>query len=146
MRFFPVKSIGEWTGGPKFTEKFDEAFTGEGIKEKRLPYASPNLNAFAERFVHSIKNEYVGQFVVFGKRHLEFLIRDYEGYYNSVHPHQGIENRTIGMASIPPPGSSLPDPSEVECESGVGELLRHIIAKLPENGTQFLKIAHLVGG
>lgn len=58
-------------GDTKFTEKFDEVFKSEGIKVKRLPYASPNLNAFAERFVQSIKNECVDQFVVFGERHLE---------------------------------------------------------------------------
>ncbi|XHR30598.1 MAG: hypothetical protein ACFUZC_08545 [Chthoniobacteraceae bacterium] len=40
-------------GDTKFTEKFDEVFRGEGIKVKRLPFASPNLNAFAERFVLS---------------------------------------------------------------------------------------------
>jgi len=40
-------------GDTKFTKKFDEVFESEGIKVKRLPYASPNLNAYAERFVQS---------------------------------------------------------------------------------------------
>ncbi|XHR30554.1 MAG: integrase [Chthoniobacteraceae bacterium] len=44
-------------GDAKFTKKFDEIFKSEGIKVKRLPFASPNLNAYAERFVQSIKRE-----------------------------------------------------------------------------------------
>ena len=116
-------------GDRKFTEKFDEVFRSEGIKVKRLPPASPNLNAFAERFVQSIKNECVDQFVAFGERHLEYLIREYEDYYNTVRPHQGIKNRTIGMTALAPPGSSPPDPSEVECHSRLGGLLRHYYRK-----------------
>jgi len=89
-------------GDKKFTATFDELFRSEGIKVKKLPPASPNLDAFAERFVQTIKNECVDQFVVFGERHLEYLIREYEDYYNTVRPHQGIENRTIGTTMLFP--------------------------------------------
>ena len=112
-------------GDTKFTQKFDEVFRSEGIKVKKLPFASPNLNAFAERFVQSIKNECMGQFVVFGERHLEYLLREYERHYNTVRPHQGMRNRTIGTVSMPPPDSGPPDPAEVECDSRLGGLLRH---------------------
>jgi putative transposase len=111
-------------GDTKFTEKFDEVFKSEGIKVKRLPYASPNLNAFAERFVQSIKNECVDQFVVFGEGHLRYLVREYEQHYNTVRPHQGLGNRTIGIVSMPPPDGEA-DSAEIECESRLGGLLRH---------------------
>lgn len=59
-------------GDMKFTKKkFDEIFKSEGIKVKRLPFASPDLNAYAERFVQTIKAERLNQFVVFGERHLD---------------------------------------------------------------------------
>ena len=110
-------------GDTKFTEKFDEVFKSEGIKVKKLPFRSPNLNAFAERFVQSIKNECIGQFVVFGERHLEYLIREYERHYNTVRPHQGLGNQTIIAAPLP---IEVPlNPSEIECESRLGGLLRH---------------------
>jgi len=112
-------------GDMKFTEKFDEIFRSEGIKVKRLPYASPNLNAYAERFVQTIKVECLDQFVVFGERHLEFLIREFEDYYNTVRPHQGIENRTIGVIPFPQPDIGPPKLSVVECDSHLGGLLRH---------------------
>ncbi|XHR30564.1 MAG: integrase core domain-containing protein [Chthoniobacteraceae bacterium] len=97
---------------------------------KQIPYCSPNLDACAERFVQSIKRECLSQFVVFGEHHLEYLIREYEDYYNSVRPHQGLKNRTIGIASIPPSDSGSLDPSEVECVSRLGGLLRHYHRKV----------------
>lgn len=112
-------------GDTKFTEKFDEIFKSDGIKVKKLPYRSPNLNAYAERFVQSIKNECLNQFVAFGKRHLEFLIREYENHYNTVRPHQGIETRTIGIVPFPPPDGGPPNPSEIECDSRLSGLLRN---------------------
>jgi len=110
-------------GDTKFTEKFDRVFESEGIKVKRIPFRSPNLNAFAERYVQSIKQECLDHFVVFGEHHLEYLVREYERYYNSVRPHQGIRNRTI--LAMPSPESGPPDSSEVECDSRLGGLLRH---------------------
>jgi len=110
-------------GDTKFTEKFDEVFKSEGIKVKKLPFRSPNLNAFAERYVQSIKSECINHFVVFGERHLEHLIREYERHYNTVRPHQGLGNVTI---PAPPPATEVPlDPSEIECDSRLGGLLRH---------------------
>ena len=117
-------------GDTKFTEKFDEIFKSEGIKVKKLPYRSPNLNAFAERFVQSIKNECVGQFVVFGEHHLKFLIREYVRYYNTVRPHQGIGNRAIGGAALLPPTEVPLAPREIECDTGLGGLLRHYHRKV----------------
>ncbi|XHR31019.1 MAG: integrase core domain-containing protein [Chthoniobacteraceae bacterium] len=112
-------------GDTKFTEKFDEVFRGEGIKVKRLPFRSPNLNAFAERFVQSIEQECLDQFVVFGERHLEYLIREYEDYYNTVRPHQGLGNKPISVVVPPPPDPDLLNPVEIECDSRLGGLLRH---------------------
>ena len=112
-------------GDTKFTAKFDEVFKYDGIKAKRLPYASPNLNAFAERFVQSIKHECLNKFVVFGERHLELLIREYKDHYNTVRPHQGIGNKPIGLVTAPSPDAEPPNPTEIECDSRLGGLLRH---------------------
>jgi len=116
-------------GDTKFTERFDEIFRSEDIKVKRLPFASPNLNAFAERFVQSIKQECLDQFVVFGERHLEYLVREFENYYNTVRPHQGLGNRTIHGPSIAPLAPGLLNAAEIECESRLGGGLRHYYRK-----------------
>jgi putative transposase len=111
-------------GDTKFAEKFGEVFRGEGIKVKRLPYRFPNLNAYAEMYVQTARVECLDNFVVFGERHLEYLLREYEAYYNTVRPHQGLRNRTIGGASPLPQESESLDPTEVECDSRLGGLLR----------------------
>jgi len=51
----------------KYTASFDEILKSVAIRPVRLPPHSPNLNAFAERFVKSIKTECLEQFVLFGR-------------------------------------------------------------------------------
>lgn len=111
-------------GDTKFTESFDDVFKSEGIKVKRLPFSSPNLNAHAERFVQAIKHECLNHFVAFGERHLEFLLREYEDHYNTVRPHQGIGNCPIGIVPLPV-ASGPPRPDEIRSNSLLGGLLRH---------------------
>jgi len=63
-----------------------------GIKPVRLPANSPNLNAFAERFVRSIKEECLGRFILFGEQSLRYVIKDYLAHYHAERNHQGIGN------------------------------------------------------
>ena len=111
-------------GDGKFTAAFDEITRSEGGKVKRLPPESPNLNAFAERFVQTIRNECLDHFVVFGERHLEHLLGEYASFYNSVRPHQGRANHPIGVIPFPAT-TGPPDPGKIGCESRLGGLLRH---------------------
>jgi putative transposase len=111
--------------GTKPPQKFDDVFKGEGIKVKKVPFASPNLNAFDERYVQSIKHESLDQFVVFGEGHLQYLVREYEQHYNTVRPHQAIGNKPIGIALMSRPDIGHPSPDQIECESQFGGLLRH---------------------
>ena len=60
----------------------------EGV---RLPAYSPNLNAFAERFVKSVRNEALDYFIIFNEKQLRKIITEYIRYYNSQRAHQGIE-------------------------------------------------------
>ena len=69
--------------------------------------------------------ECLDHFVVFGERHLDHLLREYEDFYNTVRPHQGLENRTIGVISMPLRGGEPPELAEVECSERLGGLLRH---------------------
>ncbi len=57
------------------------------------PY-SPNMNAFAERFVRSVKYECFDNFIVMNIRHARNLMKQYVNYYNYFRPHQGIDNNT----------------------------------------------------
>ena len=79
--------------------KYSEAFRGvlvrEGIQVIRLPPRSPNLNAFAERFVRSIKEECLNRMIFFGQTSLRHAIAQYMAHYHEERNHQGLENRLL---------------------------------------------------
>ncbi|MDR1389042.1 MAG: integrase core domain-containing protein, partial [Treponema sp.] len=62
-----------------------------------VPY-SPNLNAYAERFVRSLRQECLDHFIIFTWTQLRRIIKEYIGYYNNYRPHQGLG----GIPNTPP--------------------------------------------
>ncbi len=76
----------------KYTQAFDQILQAAGTAAVKLPPQSPNLNAFAERFVKSIKIECLEQFVLFGENSLRHVTLEYLAHYHSERNHQGIEN------------------------------------------------------
>jgi putative transposase len=75
----------------KYTQSFDQILKAAGTAAVKLPPQSPNLNAFAERFVKSIKMECLEQFVLFGENSLRHVVREYLAHYHAERNHQGIE-------------------------------------------------------
>jgi putative transposase len=73
-----------------------------GVRSVRLPSRSPNLNAYAERFVGSIRRECLGRVIPLGERHLRLLVSEYVEHYNLERNHQGLGNRLIGAACAAP--------------------------------------------
>ena len=71
-----------WSG---FRYKLQNA----GIQCLPLPPRSPNLNAFAERFVRSVKEECTSHFIFISRHHVERVLREYFAFYNHERPHQG---------------------------------------------------------
>ena len=61
----------------------------------KLPAPSPNLNAYAERFVRSIKEECLNQMVMLGEHHLRRTVADYMEHYHLERNHQGLDNKLI---------------------------------------------------
>jgi putative transposase len=55
----------------KFSRAFDEIFRSEGIEVIRTPMQAPNANAFAERWVRTVRNDCLDRIVILGRRHLE---------------------------------------------------------------------------
>lgn len=77
----------------KFTGLFDEVFRSEGLSIIRTPVRSPRANAFAERFVGTLRRECLDWVLVLGRQHLEAIVREYLKHYNSHRPHRGLELR-----------------------------------------------------
>lgn len=75
----------------KFTHPFDEVFRTEGVKVIRTPIQAPKANAFAERFVRTVRSELLDRTLIIGRGHLVRLLRDYEWHYNAHRPHRGLD-------------------------------------------------------
>ena len=80
---------------PLYTTEFREILRGAGIKPVRLPPRSPDLNAHAERFVRSIKEECLARMIIMGEQHLRHAIKEYVAHYHGERNHQGLDNRLI---------------------------------------------------
>ena len=66
-----------------------------GVKSVKLPSRSPNLNAYAERFVRTIKESCLERMIFFGEGSLRTAISEFLSHYHLERNHQGLENRLI---------------------------------------------------
>jgi putative transposase len=74
----------------KFTGAFDEIFRSAGIKIVRTPIQAPQANAFAERFVGTVRRECLNWILIAGRRQLERVLHTYVDHYNGHRPHRGL--------------------------------------------------------
>jgi transposase InsO family protein len=74
----------------KFVAAFDEVFRSEGITVIETPIRAPQANAYAERFVRTVRAECLDWLLIVGRRHLETVLRIYTAHYNRERPHRGL--------------------------------------------------------
>jgi putative transposase len=88
----------------KFTASFDEVFRSEGTRVIKTPVRSPRANAYAERWVRTVRTECLDWLLILSQGHLERVLREYVSHYNHQRPHRGIELDvpTQGAVSTPP--------------------------------------------
>jgi transposase InsO family protein len=75
----------------KFPRSFDDVFASEGIRVIRTPIRAPNANAFAERWIETLRAECLDPLLIGGPRHLDRILRIYAQHYNRRRPHRGLE-------------------------------------------------------
>jgi transposase InsO family protein len=86
----------KWSGDVR--RRLDES----GIRVVLTPERAPNANAYAERFVRSIKEECLDRLIPLGERHCRRAIAEYVEHYNRERNHQGLENRLISAQPTMP--------------------------------------------
>jgi transposase InsO family protein len=74
----------------KFSGPFDEVFVTEGVRVIRTPIRAPRANAFAERFVRTVRRECLDHVLIYDPRHLERVLRAYLAHYLEERPHRGL--------------------------------------------------------
>jgi transposase InsO family protein len=104
----------------KYTDQVDTIMNTAGIKAIKLPAMSPNLNAFAERWVKSVKVEVLDKQVLFGKKALQYTLNEYVSHFHQERNHQGLNN------TIPFPASELGNVSvKIKTRERLGGLLKY---------------------
>jgi putative transposase len=83
----------------KFTRDFDAVFRSEGIKIIKTPVQAPKANAFAERFVRTVRDECLDWLLIVNRRHLELVLRVFFDHYNTHRPHRARSLRPPAPAA-----------------------------------------------
>jgi len=81
----------------KFSAAFDQVFETEGLKTIRTPVRAPQANAFAERWVGTVRRECLDRMLIGSRPHLERTLRVYTEHYNGYRPH-----RALGLSAPAP--------------------------------------------
>ena len=102
----------------KWSEAFRQTLATAGIHVVQTPYRAPDCNAYAERFVRSIKEECLDRLVIRREAHLRRALREFTAHYHQERNHQGLHDRLI----VPAPTG--PSDGTVRCRPRLGGLLR----------------------
>ncbi len=84
----------------KLTEAFRDALERDGVEPVRCPPRAPTCNAYAERFVRSIKSECLERMILLGERSLRRALREYSAHYLSERNHQGVDNQLLESSNV----------------------------------------------
>ena len=74
----------------KFTTAFDAVFSAIDVETLKTPIQSPKANAFAERFVRTVRQDCLDHLLIVSRRHLQAVLSEYLRHYNHARPHRGL--------------------------------------------------------
>ncbi|WP_045877970.1 integrase core domain-containing protein [Pseudofrankia sp. DC12] len=86
----------------KFTTAFDAVFTADNITILRTPVQAPVANAYAERWVGTVRRECLDHLLILGERHLTAVLTDFVDHYNAHRPHRSLHQRPPAATGPPP--------------------------------------------
>ena len=105
----------------KYCPAFQQIIDAAGVTRVPLPPRSPNLNAYAERWVRSIKEEALSRVILFGERSLRHALSAFEAHYHTERPHQGKGN--VILFPVPSQGGERHSP--IQRRERLGGLLTY---------------------
>src|ERR1700751_3156026 len=101
----------------KFCASFRNVLQSGGVQPILLPPRSPNLNAFAERWVRSIKSECLSKLILFGEVSLRRAVTQFITHYHLERPHQGKGNQRLFPSPASPPARHA---GRIQCHERLG--------------------------
>ena len=106
----------------KFSSAFETVFQTEGFECIRTPFRTPVANAFAERWVRSVREECLDHLLILNQRHLKRVLTEYVDYYNRARPHQGLAQNI-------PIATEFSQKGSIHCRKVLGGVLRDYYRK-----------------
>ena len=103
----------------KYTRTVDEVFISEGARVIKTPVRAPKANAFAERFVRTVRHEVLDLTLVMGEGHLDRILRRYAEHYNRQRPHRGLDLGTPDGTSERPISAEPPRVRRIDVLGGL---------------------------
>lgn len=104
---------------PLFTDAFRATLAASGVQTVRLPPRSPNLNAYAERFVRTIKESCLDRLILVGEDSLRCAAREFVAHYHHERNHQDMDNHLLFPSTTPRRDTPI------ACRQRLGGLLRY---------------------
>jgi putative transposase len=105
----------------KFCAAFQQIIDDAGVERVVLPPRSPNLNAYAERWIRSVKDEALARLILFGESSLRHVLNEYVDHYHQERNHQGKGNILL----FPPPSPEGEADGPLQCRERLGGLLKY---------------------
>ena len=105
----------------KFCAAFQHLIDDAGVERVVLPPRSPNLNAYAERWVRSVKEECLSRLILFGEASLCHVLNEYVDHYHQERNHQGKGNVVL----FPVVSQDLERKGSIQCHERLGGLLQY---------------------
>ena len=105
----------------KFCTAFKQIIDEAGVTRVPLPPKSPYLNAYAERFVRSVKEEALSRCMLCGENALHHILQEYVEHYHQERPHQGKGNVLL----FPSARTDQQPAGPVRCRERLGGLLKY---------------------
>jgi putative transposase len=124
MEDWGVLSLGQFLihdRDAKFCPAFQHTIDEVGVRRVVLPPRSPNLNAYAERWVRSVREECLSRLILFGERSLRYALAEYGSHYHQERPHQGKDNVVL----IPAANYRQQRDGRIHCRERLGGLLKY---------------------
>jgi putative transposase len=85
----------------KWSASVRQLLEASGVQVVQTPLQAPNANAYAERFIRSIREECLDRVIPFGERHLRRTLHEYVAHYHRERNHQGLDNTLIDDGRLP---------------------------------------------
>jgi transposase InsO family protein len=103
----------------EYGRSFARVAAGTGIEALRTPYGAPKASAICERFIGSVRREFLDHFLILSERHLHRVMKEYKTYLNHARLHQGIGQ---SIPCQPVRGTEPPKSGELVCRPVLGDV------------------------